>query len=122
MENSPGQDTDTETPGDYWRRLIEIEKECAFEGITSEDLLISKIMTVVTEKKLQDTLMEEKKLELKKTIEMIKANTYERKIEKTQYRKPYSQSEKKKKNNAKDGTIRDKTEKQNDKGQTMQIL
>ena len=34
--------TETETPEDFWRRLIEIEKECAFEGITAEDLLISK--------------------------------------------------------------------------------
>ena len=28
--------TETETPEDFWRRLIEIEKECAFEGITVE--------------------------------------------------------------------------------------
>ena len=34
--------TESETPEDFWRRLIEIEKECAFEGITAEDLLISK--------------------------------------------------------------------------------
>ena len=71
--------TETETPEDFWRRLIEIEKECAFEGITAEDLLISKFMTAITDTKLRDKLMKEKKLELKKTIEMIKQNTYERK-------------------------------------------
>ena len=71
--------TESETPEDFWRRLIEIEKECAFEGITAEDLLISKFMTAITDTKLRDKLMEEKKLELKKTIEMIKQNTYERK-------------------------------------------
>ena len=32
--------TESETPEDFWRRLIEMEKECAFEGITAEDLLI----------------------------------------------------------------------------------
>ena len=36
-------------------------------------------MTAITDTKLRDKLMEEKKLELKKTIEMIKQNTYERK-------------------------------------------
>ena len=71
--------TESETPEDFWRRLIEIEKECAFEGITAEDLLISKFMTAMTDTKLRDKVMKEKKLELKKTIEMIKQNTYERK-------------------------------------------
>ena len=79
--------TESETPEDLWRRLIEIEKECAFEGITAEDLLISKFMTAITDTKLRDKLMKEKKLELKKTIEMNKQNTYEKKIEKTHYRK-----------------------------------
>ena len=71
--------TESETPEDFWRRLIEIEKECTFEGITAEDLLISKSMTAITDTKLRDKLMKEKKLELKKTIEMINQNTYERK-------------------------------------------
>ena len=71
--------TESETPEDFWQRLIEIEKECAFEGITAEDLLISKFMTAITDTKLRDKLMKEKKLELKKTLEMIKQNTYERK-------------------------------------------
>ena len=35
-------------------------------------------MTALTDTKLRDKLMKEKKLELKKTIEMIKQNTYER--------------------------------------------
>ena len=36
-------------------------------------------MTAITDTKLRDKVMKEKKLELKKTIEMIKQNTYERK-------------------------------------------
>ena len=79
--------TEAETPEDFWRRLIEIEKECNFESITAEELLISKFMTAITDKKLRDKLMKEKKLEMKKTIEMIKQNIYERKTTKTQYRK-----------------------------------
>ena len=79
--------TEPKTPEDFWRRLIEIVKECAFEGLTAEDLLISKFMTAITDTKLRDKLMNEKKLELKKTIEMIKQNTYERKTGKTLHRK-----------------------------------
>ena len=77
-------------PEDFWRRLIEFEKECNFENITAEELLISKFMTAITDKKLRDKLMNEKKPAMKKAVEMIKQNTYEktkRKIIKTQYRK-----------------------------------
>ena len=70
--------TETETPEDFWRRLIEIEKECNFENTTAEELLISKFMTAITNKKLRDKLMKGKKHEMKKTIEMIKQNTYEK--------------------------------------------
>ena len=71
--------TETETPEDVWWRLIEIGKECNFESITAEELLISKFMTAITDKKLRDKLMKEKQPEVKKTIEMIKQNTYETK-------------------------------------------
>ena len=70
---------ESETPEDFWRRLIEIEKECNFENITAEELLISKFMTAITDKKLRDKLMKEKKLKVKKTIKMIKQNIYEKK-------------------------------------------
>ena len=58
--------TEAETPEDFWRRMIEIEKECNFESITAEELLISKFMTAITDKKLRDKLMKEKKTEMKK--------------------------------------------------------
>ena len=71
--------TEAESPEDFWRRLIKIEKECNFESITAGELLISKFMAAITDKKLRDKLMKEKKPEMKKTIEMIKQNTYEKK-------------------------------------------
>ena len=73
------EQAESETPEDFWRRLIEIEKECNFENITAEELLISIFMTAITDKKLRDKLMKEKKPEMKKAIEMIKQNTYEKK-------------------------------------------
>ena len=74
--------TETETPEDFWRRLIEIEKECNFGNITAEELLISNFMTAITDRKLWEKLMKKKKPETKETIEMIKQNTYEKKNDK----------------------------------------
>ena len=74
--------TEEETPEEFWRRLIEIEKECNFNTISADELLIFKYLTANTDKKLRDKMMKEKKLELKKTIELIKQNTYEKKNKK----------------------------------------
>ena len=74
--------SENETPEEFWRRVIEIEKECNFGTISAEELPISKYMTAITDKKLRDKLMKEKTLEMKKTIEMIKQNTYEKKNKK----------------------------------------
>ena len=76
--------TEGETPEEFWRRSIEIEKECNFNAITAEKLLISKYMTAITDKKLRDKIMKEKTLERKKIIELKKKqNTYEKKNKKT---------------------------------------
>ena len=53
--------TEEETPEEIWRRLIEIEKECNFNTISAEELLISKYMTAITDKKLRDKIMKETK-------------------------------------------------------------
>ena len=74
--------TEDETPEEFWRRLIEIEKECNFTTISAEELLISKYMTAITDKKLRDKIMKEKTLEMKKIIDLIKQNTYEKKNKK----------------------------------------
>ena len=54
--------TETETSKDFCRRLIEIEKECAFKELKGEYLLISEPMTAITDTKLRDKQMREKKL------------------------------------------------------------
>ena len=74
--------SENETPEELWRRLIEIEKVCNFGSISAEELLISKYMTAITDKKLRDKLTKEKTLKMKKTIEKIKQNTYEKKNKK----------------------------------------
>ena len=74
--------SENETPEEFWRRLIEIEKECNFDTISAKELVISKYITAITDKKLRDKPLKEKTLEMKKTIEMTEQNTYENKNKK----------------------------------------
>ena len=48
-----------------------MEKNCEFKDIKQEDLLISKFITSITDKKLLEKLIREKTLNLKTTIELI---------------------------------------------------
>ena len=52
--------TEDETPEEFRRRLIEIEKQCNFKTISAEEMLISKYMTAITDKKLRDNNNERK--------------------------------------------------------------
>ena len=45
---------ENETPERQWRKLVSIEKNCEFEDIKQEDLLISKFITSITDKKLRE--------------------------------------------------------------------
>ena len=58
--------TEDETPEEFRRRLIEIEKESNFGLLSAEELLISKYKTAITDKKLRNKMMKEKTLEVKK--------------------------------------------------------
>ena len=71
--------TEDETPEEFWRQLIEIGKECNFNAVSAEELLISKYITAITDKKSRDKILKENSLELKKIIELIKQNRYEKK-------------------------------------------
>ena len=47
--------TEDETPDEFWRLFIEIEKECNFNTISAEELLMSKYMTAITDFKKYET-------------------------------------------------------------------
>ena len=51
---------DNETPEEHWRKLVSLEKNCEFKDIKQEDLLISKFITSITDKKLREKLIREK--------------------------------------------------------------
>ena len=70
-------------------------------------------MTAITDKKLRDRIMKEKTLELKKMIELIKQNTYDR--NKKKYTIPEAlistkEKHKKRRTDSENGKIRNKTE------------
>ena len=52
--------TEEETPEEFWRRLIEIEKKCEFNTISAEELLILKHMTAIIDKKMTEQDIERK--------------------------------------------------------------
>ena len=59
--------TADETPKAFWRRQLELEKECNIQTFSAGNLIISKLMTAITEKKLRYKIMKEKALELNRT-------------------------------------------------------
>ena len=48
------EQTETETPEDFWPKLIVIEKECDLERIMDEEFSNSKFVIAIAEKKLRD--------------------------------------------------------------------
>ena len=97
--------TEDETPEEFWRRLIEIEKECNFNAISA---------TAITAKKLRDKIMKEKTLELKKIFEVIKQNPYEKKNKKNTIPEALISTKKahnKRRTETKNAKIRNNTEK-----------
>ena len=62
--------TDKNTPEDHWQKVLELEKECNFPEFSTE-LLMSKIVTSLTDRKLRDKLMEEKTWDVPKVVKEI---------------------------------------------------
>ena len=54
------------------------EKNCEFDDIKQEDLLISKFITSITDKKIREMLIREKTVNLKNTMDLITQNSYEK--------------------------------------------
>ena len=53
-------------------------KKCEFKDIKQEDLLLSKFITSITDKKLREKLIREKTLNLKTTMDLVSQDSYER--------------------------------------------
>ena len=60
-----------------------MENECNFNTISAEELLISKYVTAIIDKKLRDKIMKE--LELKKIIELKNRTRMRKRMKRTQY-------------------------------------
>ena len=52
--------SENETPEELWRRIFDIEKECNFNTISPEELMISKYMTAITDEKIMGQIYEKK--------------------------------------------------------------
>ena len=67
---------ENETPEEHWRISVSLEKNCEFEDIKQEDILISKFITNITDKKLREKLIREKTLNLKTTMDLVNQDSY----------------------------------------------
>ena len=70
---------ENETPAEHWRKLVSLEKNCEIKHIKQEDLLISKVITSITDKKLREKLIREKTLNMKTTMDLVTQDSYEKK-------------------------------------------
>ena len=77
---------------------MSFEKNCEFKDIKQEDLLISKIITSITDKKLREKLIREKTLNLKNTIDLITQDSYEKKHKQSTIPSALAKKKKQKKN------------------------
>ena len=62
---------ENETPEEHWRKVVSLEKKCEFKVIKQEDLLISKFITSINDKKLRKKLIHKKTLNLKTTMDLV---------------------------------------------------
>ena len=67
-----------ETPEDHWQKLVSLERNCEYKDIKQEELLISKIITSIIEKKLRKKklLIREKTLNLETTMDLVTQDSY----------------------------------------------
>ena len=86
---------ENETPEEHWRKLVSLEKN-EFKDI-KQDLLISKFITSITDKKLREKLICQKTLSLKTTMDLVTQDSYERRQK--QSTMPPALAKEKKRNN-----------------------
>ena len=65
-------------PEEHWKKLVSLEKNCEFKDIKQEDLLLSKIITSITDKKLGAKFIRKKTLNFKTTMDLVTQDCYEK--------------------------------------------
>ena len=69
---------DTETLDEYWKRLVDIERECDFGNITAEEIIAYKFASTIRDKRARDKFMKGP-LKIKLVLETIELDNYNRK-------------------------------------------
>ena len=69
---------DSETLDEYWKRLVDIERKCKFNSITSEEIITYKFAATINDKKARDKFIKGP-LKLQTVLETIEQDNYNRK-------------------------------------------
>ena len=72
------QQEDNETLDEYWKRLVDIERQCEFNSITPEEIITYKFAATINDKNAQDKFMKGP-LKLQMVLETIEQDNYNRK-------------------------------------------
>ena len=67
-----------ETFDEYWKRLVDIERKCEFNRITTEDIITYKFASTINDKKARDKFIKGP-LKLQMVLETIEQDNYNRK-------------------------------------------
>ena len=69
---------DSETLDEEWKRLVDIERKCEFNSITSEEIITYKFAATINDKKARDKFIKGP-LKLQMVLETIEQDNYNRK-------------------------------------------
>ena len=86
------QPHENENPEQTWERLTEIERNCNFQTITAEELIIAKFRSIIKDKELKEKLKKaDQKIET--FIKILQEDTYQRKHETNENKEPKIKTE-----------------------------
>ena len=64
-------------PEEHWRKLVKsLEKNCEFKDVKPEELLFSKFITNITDKKLREKLIRERTVNVITTMDLVTQSSY----------------------------------------------
>ena len=89
---------DNETLEDHWRKLVSLAGNCEFKIIKQEDLLISKFIDSIIDKKLREKLIRGKTLNLKTTMDLVTQDSYNKRHKQSTIPQALAKEKEKKKN------------------------
>ena len=66
---------ENETLDEYWKRLVDIERQCEFNNITAEEIITYKFAAIIKDKRARDNVVKGP-LKIQLVLETIELDSY----------------------------------------------